>query len=353
MYYYNVHEIVKIKSEVVLYELEYFATESFDKPDLSVKVSSRIPGGISLSRSITKPKPWDPSYITYGEHLGSLGAKFSIEFSDEIIITVNKMISRSKHVLYVNLVEPILRFMMISRNHVLLHSACVDLGGHGLLLSAPPDTGKTTTVLKCIKNGFAFLSDDMTIIRLPNEALCFPKPMTISAHTFQTAVDVSGGNSNTGGMRIRSLVHSKGGRSFMHRLAEYNVPIFTLNAIGQIVVKPPKFNVQKILNSVNIQKSTKVESLYFLERKGNECIILDTESALSTALENSDDAFLFPPYKDLLAHISINGQSAITLLSDERRMLEKFLSKINCFKLKSDTRSWYNMITSYTESKIR
>jgi hypothetical protein len=104
---------------------------------------------------------------------------------------------------------------------------------------------------------------------------------------------------------------------------------------------------------VNIQKSTKVESLYFLERKGNECIILDTESALSTALENSDDAFLFPPYKDLLEHISINGQSAIALLSEERRMLEKFLSKISCFKLKSDTRSWYNMITSYTESKIR
>jgi hypothetical protein len=40
-------------------------------------------------------------------------------------------------------------------------------------------------------------------------------------------------------------------------------------------------------------------------------------------------------------------------LSEERRMLEKFLSKISCFKLKSDTRSWYNMITSYTESKIR
>ena len=40
----------------------------------------------------------------------------------------------------------------------------------------------------------------------------------------------------------------------MHRLAEYNVPIFTLNAIGQIIVKPPKFNVQKILNSVNITK---------------------------------------------------------------------------------------------------
>jgi dolichol-phosphate mannosyltransferase len=353
LYYYNIHDIVRIQSEVLLYELEYFASESFDSPDLAVKVSSSIPGGIALTRNITKPKPWDPSYITYSEHFGSLGAKFSMEFSDVIVITVNKMISRSKHVLYVNLVEPILRFMMISRNHVLLHSACVDLEGHGLLLSAPPDTGKTTTVLKCIKKGYAFLSDDMTIIRLPNEALCFPKPMTISAHTFQTAVNVSDGHSNTGGMRIRSLVHSKGGRSFMHHLAEYNVPIFTLNAIGQIIVKPPKFNVQRLLNSVNIKRSAKVESLYFLERQGNECIILDTETALSTALENSDDAFLFPPYKDLLEYIMIKGKSAHALLSEERRILEKFFSEISCFTLKSDTRSWYNMVTSYTESKIR
>ncbi len=353
MYYYNIHDIIRIQSEVILYELQYFASESFDSPDLCVNVSQSIPGGIATSRRITKPKPWDSSYIAYSEHFGSLGAKFSIEFSDVIVIAVNKMISRSKHVLYVNLIEPILRFMMISRGYVLLHSACVDLEGHGLLLSAPPDTGKTTTVLKCVKKGYAFLSDDMTIICLPNEALCFPKPMTISAHTFHTAVTVSDGNGNTAGMRIRSLVHSKGGRSFMHRLAGYNVPIFTFNAIGQIIVKPPKFRIENLLKSVNIKRSTKVESLYFLERQGDGCIILDTGSSLSTALENSDDAFLFPPYKDLLGYITIKGLSAYALLSEEKRLLGNFLSEISCFTLKSDTRSWYNMVTSYTESKIR
>ena len=61
--------------------------------------------------------------------------------------------------------------------------------GKGFFLSAPPDTGKTTTVIKCVKQGYYFLSDDMTIINLPNNAVCFPKSMTISAHTYKTAVE--------------------------------------------------------------------------------------------------------------------------------------------------------------------
>lgn len=353
MHYYNIHGIVKIQSEVSLYELEYFACGSFDNPDVAVKISDFIPGRFAMARRIIMPRPWDRKYIAYVEHFGSLGAKFSIDFSDLIEITVNVLLSKSKNVLYVNLVEPILRFIMISKRYVLLHSACVDFRGHGLLLSAPPDTGKTTTVLKLVKNGYGFLSDDMTIISLPNIALCFPKPMTISAHTFETAVEVSNNEAGNMAMKIRSLVHSKGGRSFMHHLAKYNLPIFTFNTLGQMIIKPPKFNIQSLLTSINIKTSTMVRSVYFLKREGNECVGLDTESALAAASDNSDDAFLFPPYQDLLDHIDIKGQSARTLLSAERQILRNFLSTISCFTLKSDTRSWYNMIATYTESKVR
>lgn len=353
MHYYNIHGIVKIQSEVSLYELEYFACDTLVKPDLLVRISDRVPGHFAMTRRIIRPKPWDRKYVAYFEHFGSFGAKFSINFSDPIEINVNNLISRSKNVLYVNLIEPILRFIMISKGYVLLHSACVDFRGHGLLLSAPPDTGKTTTVLKLVKNGYAFLSDDMTIVSLPNNALCYPKPMTISAHTYKTAVEISNNETASRAMKIRSVVHSKGGRNFMHRLARYNVPIFTINAIGQMIVKPPKFKIQSLLNTIDIKTNTVVKSLYFLKREGNECESLNTESALVSASDNSDDAFLFPPYQDLLDHIVVKGQSAGTLLAVERQILKEFLSGINCFTLRSDTRSWYNMIATYTESKVK
>jgi hypothetical protein len=185
--------------------------------------------------------------VKYTEHLGILGAQFAINFfSEKIEITVNKMIAMSKHVLYVNLVEPILRFIFVSKGYVLLHSACIaDEYERGMLLSAPPDTGKTTTVLRCIKSGYSFLSDDMTILDKTNQALCFPKPMTISSHTYNTAKTVSTKKSRgIQNMMLRSLVHSKKGRGLMRSMGKHNVPIFTINTIGQALIKPPKFKIE-------------------------------------------------------------------------------------------------------------
>jgi dolichol-phosphate mannosyltransferase len=369
-YCYNIHDIVRIKSDVQLYELEYFACEEFSDniADMVVIVSSNMPlRGIHLKKKLVGNKSHSSFQIKYAEHLGRLGAQFTINNdkndgsstslgSRSIEIRVNKLISTSRHVLYVNLVEPILRFLLISKGCILLHSACMDMKGQGyqgIILSAPPDTGKTTTVLKCVRRGFSFLSDDMTIIRLPNEALCFPKPMTISAHTFNTAVNIAsdgrensnrGGGRNRTGLKVRSLVHSKGGRQMMRRLGTHNVPIFTLNTIGQAVIRPPKFKIEDLLQPVKSVERTRVRILYFLEKGGEETLILPRETALKKAVENSDDAFLFPPYKDMLNYISIEGRNAAELLAEEKRMLEAFLSNITCMVIKSDSRSWYSTV---------
>jgi dolichol-phosphate mannosyltransferase len=307
---------------------------------------------LRYNRKIIEDRSTNSHKILYTEQLGSAGAQFSIDFAERIEVIVNKLISKSRHVLYVNLVEPLLRFLFISRGFILLHSACLDKNDSGLLLSAPPDTGKTTTVLKCVKNGFSFLSDDMTIIKLPNEALCFPKPMTISSHTFRTAVSVSNTRHNDRSMRLRSLIHSKAGRSFMHKLAKLNVPIFTINTIGQSIVRPPKYGINSILQDAKIKKDTKVDNLYFLKRDGNDFLQLDTSTALQLAVENSDDAFIFPPYAELLKYIGIKGRTAIELLEEEKKLLRSFLSAISCFMVKSETRSWYNMISKSTENKV-
>ena len=47
---------------------------------------------------------------------------------------------------------------------MLLHSACLELDGRGILLSARTDTGKTGTVLRLLRDTARFLSDDMTIV---------------------------------------------------------------------------------------------------------------------------------------------------------------------------------------------
>ena len=60
--------------------------------------------------------------------------------------------------------------------------------GFFLSFRTPPDWQDNNCNKMC-KTWILFLSDDMTIIKLPNNAVCFPKSMTISAHTYKTAVE--------------------------------------------------------------------------------------------------------------------------------------------------------------------
>lgn len=367
MYYYNIHDIIKLKSEINLQELEYFVSKEFTEPDITLSVNSfsRDP---DMSKMRTKRKliaknfeSGSKSYeIKYTEHFGRSGAQFQINVDcNKLEILINELISKSKHVTYVNLIEPLLRFLFLSKGYILLHSACMSTpDGIGFFLSAPPDTGKTTTVIKCVKKGFSFLSDDMTIISLPNQALCFPKSMTISAHTYKTAIDAlsveqkqDGANESNDkkGMRIRSLIHSKTGRSLMHKLADHNVPIFTINTIGQTKIKPPKYHIRDIIKEAKIQDKTMINFLFFLE-KGEEgqnvekMEKISTDDALKRAIENSDDAFLFPPYSDLIKYVRFEGKTAYDLLEDEKKMMRELLLGIECHVLKSSGRRWTEMI---------
>ena len=365
MYYYNIHDIIKIKSEINLQELEYFSSKDFDDSDITLMIRSFSKDPVMSKFRATRKLMTDnfesggSSYtIKYTEHFGSSGAQFQIKFTgSKIEVSINELISRSKHVTYVNLIEPILRFLFLSKEYILLHSACMSSpNGQGFFLSAPPDTGKTTTVIKCVKHGYYFLSDDMTIIKLPNNAVCFPKSMTISAHTYRTAVEAQSSSPNIDddtndkkGMRIRSLIHSKTGRSLMHKLADHNVPIFTINTIGQSRIKPPKYHISDIIKDAKIKDEIPINSLFFLEKgsdgeKIEKMEKISVEDALKRAIENSDDAFLFPPYSDLIKYIRIETKTAYDLLDAEKKMMEKLLSSIDCYILTSSGRKWSEMI---------
>ena len=357
MHCYNIHDILTIRSEVLLYELEYFRCQDIPYgADMTIKAVDSLDGKFNLRRKIIiEDKLHHPNRLKYTEHLGRLGAQFEVNFLDnKIEILVNRIVSASNHVLYVNLVEPLLRFMFIPKGYLLLHSACMSnssMVDHGLLISAPPDTGKTTTVLKCVKNGFSFLSDDMTILRLPNEALCFPKPMTISSHTFRTASTISESKNNRNwtrrsGLKLQSTIHSKKGRQLMRKLGNLNVPIFTINALGQKFIKPPKFNIDYFLQDALLKARTKIHNVFFLETglEGEHSINVASDIATIKALENTDDAFMFPPYREILKYLKIDGRSANNLLEVEKHRLVEFLSNVTCTIIKSENRLWYKSL---------
>jgi dolichol-phosphate mannosyltransferase len=177
---YDVAGIVTIESEVVLPEIGLFATAALDRPaDIQIRVGA-VGGGLRRRPAVT----YGPRFVAYDEHLGSNAANFRLDFHDQIEVTVGPLLGRSPHVVYTNVVEALLRFVLVSRDHILLHSATIQLEGRGVMLTARTDTGKTGTVLRLLRDHEgAFLSDDMTIVAPSGLALSYPKPLTISSHT--------------------------------------------------------------------------------------------------------------------------------------------------------------------------
>lgn len=146
----------------------------------------------------------------------------------------------------------------------------------------------------------------------------------------------------------------------MRRLGNMNVPIFTINALGQKLIRPPKFNIDYFLQDTLPKVRTNIYNFVLLETglEGEHSINVSSDIATTRAIENTDDAFMFPPYREILKYLTINGRSASDLLEVEKHQLEEFLSNITCTISKSANRLWYEALlelycTSNNQKRIQ
>ena len=353
MPYYNVLDVVRIKSEVSLRELESFETKAVGKEDIVIRCGS----GPRFHPRFERKVLGGNSSLSYVEHLGSLGATVRLIPGRIVKIEVNWLLKYSNAVLYVNVVEPILRLILAEKGFSLLHGACLSRKDKAVLVSAPPDTGKTTTVLRCLdKHWFSFLSDDMTVIGRDLTVNKFPKPFTISAHTYNSMVadDLKlKGIKRKVKLKVKSLVHSRVGRRILRLVGELNLPILTLNAIGQIVVKPPKVFVEDLVRGVTTQSSAQPVAICLLRKGGEKIVAASPDVALEELLLNSEDAFGFPPYSDIFRSLKLNGRRSADILADEKALLRKLVASVKCFYLYSDSRKWDVMVSKVMDDLLK
>jgi len=333
---YDVHGIVRIASESPLPELERFEVPALiEAPDIEVTVSNRGFGGFRRRVSVTE----ENGEVTYVEQFGRFGFGAKIDVETLSRIQVSKLLRRSPHVAYTNVVEPVVRWVMVRKGYILAHAACLQIDGHGVLITARTDTGKTTTCLKSIKEqGSGFVSDDMVIIDPEGHALSYPKPLTISSHTLHAVKGAPMPTLTRAALQIQGRIHSKFGRSVGMAIGNAHLPVATMSALVQMAVPPPKFHVDRLIPEAELVRELDLDRLVVIERGDALLRELDEETAFEILSENTEDAYGFPPYPRIETALT-NGHA-----DAERAIRRKLIGKVEAVQLRTPDRNWYERL---------
>lgn len=334
---YDIHGIVSIDSEVALPELERFRTERLrGHPTVRVRI-----GRLNRTQSeLVATLAFLARHTRFDERLGRLGFGVDIAIGKTIQVVASPLLKYSPHVLYTNVVEPILRWTFPKKGYALVHAACIARGGKAFLVTARTDTGKTTTILRLLDSDrFAFLSDDLTLIAPDGRVLAYPKPLTVSRHTVSALRRALLTRAERFALVLQSRLHSRSGRRFAMLLATARLPVATINAIVQLLVPPPKFHIERLVPEVMPARQGRLAGLFVIERSGEvSSLALTSEQALDILMANCEDAFGFPPYEHIEGFL--RNASKRDLGSVERAIVAQALESVPATLLRSDGMDW-------------
>ena len=327
---YDVHGIVTLESDVRLPELERFRVgELIGAPDIRIRVGDGSTCGGDA--------------IHYREGPGRLGFAVTVALGDQIEATASPLLRRSPHVLYTNVVEPILRWTFAARGYALVHAACVAAGEHAFLVTARTDTGKTTTSLRILEeHPYAFLSDDLTLVTPDGRVLTYPKPLTISRHTLRAVRTPLLSRRERLGLIVQSRLHSRSGRRFALLLARTHLPAATINAVIQMLVPPPKYHVERLVPDVEVAPEAQLAGMVVIERGGEGTAVLEGGAALETLMRNCEDAYGFPPYGAIEG--PLRHRNGTDLGETERAIVASALNGLPAAVMRSETMDWWQRV---------
>ena len=343
-FFYDIHGIVRIRSERRLPELGYFLSEASSPEDIDIDV--RITANPSRFRC--------PDSVIYDEIAGRFGFSIIINRDDTTEVFASPLIGMSRHVLYTNVVEPLVRWTLVRKGFALMHGACLAFGNDALFITARTDTGKTTTILHTLRHSAdtcTFLSDDMTIFSPNGAVYSYPKPLTISFHTLQ-AVDAAPLKPlEQLFLQVQSRLHSKGGRQAGMWLNDISMPAATLSAIVQKLIPPPKYMVDRLIPGTTYKDSAQLARIVVIERGPEAEEMLDKSETLSILSANSEDAYGFPPYPHVAHELTRWGDEDLS--AQEKHIVAAAVSDLPATYLKSDSYSWYKRLPDLATPESR
>ena len=263
--YYDIHGILRVRTNLSQKVLAKILPSIFRKRLINGDIDLSVLHGDFSIRDLDTA---DNCFYSEGPiKFGFLRSKFLLANLDKaptkfwFLSPRYKIFHRIRESL-LKLIFSVIEIKLLQKGYTFVHAGCVEKDGDGFLLVAPPDTGKTLTVLRlCLEHGFNILSDDMVILK--EDRLVYSYPTDFTFHI----------------LHLRSLtIKLPYGLS---KSIEFRTAINKIPFVKKIIPPQKDVNILTLIPRERLSPKAQIRKIFFLEI-GNKNVIkrISEESAL-------------------------------------------------------------------------
>jgi dolichol-phosphate mannosyltransferase len=121
-------------------------------------------------------------------------------------------------------------------------------------------------------------------------------------------------------------------------LTRLPLPVATINTLVQMLIPPPKYAISRLVPGVALRREATIGQRVEIERGPDREIPLPHELAATIALEDCEDAYGFPPYRELEPLLTTWGGE--DLRTRERQIIAQALEHCPTTLVSRRRRDW-------------
>jgi len=208
-----------------------------------------------------------------------------------------------------------------------LHGSAFADAGDGVLVTGLPGTGKTQIILQAVKEGFQYLSDDLTIAD-GSGRLCACHGVSSFAYEMD---------------KVPGFQRYKRATYWQNKLAGFlsrGIPM-----VGSLF-EQPYLDVSLFAQHVEFVQEAKARYIFILANGSSHVERLSTQEALNMLVTVNRLEFSYPGNPLLLAYSLLNPQLDLAeLMRTEEKLLQKLVEGATCFLcVASNPEEYYGLI---------
>jgi hypothetical protein len=207
-------------------------------------------------------------------------------------------------------VADILCTKLLEKDYSPMHCAAISYNGEGILLAAPPDTGKSLTTLLALRRGYGFLSEDIAIV---DKEHIYSNPTTATFY------------------HTENLGSAKSLKSAYFNFLYLKIPVLSY------FLDPPNARIYDIMKDVKIDEKVPIKNICILNKGSGGLRELDSSDAARRLLIINRNEFSYHKNTLLFASSYFNPQLSLAkLMNKEEEIISTLTKTVKSYLISTD-----------------